>query len=224
MLQMNDNTLRNGNYIEISIMRFLPDMELEPLYNNLRQLYEFNEVTPDWEYTKKQILSKIKEGVVGEYVPPFNPKACRRTRIWMNKEQDGPILHIYYMAEIMRCLVEDYKTPLLQYNGDMPIRTAEFEAMMYEMFEAGCRHYNIHMHKDWRGLDTPHYFYETIFDNLFFDYDWEMNCPTGIPIEQEMLESLSIDRHYFIPVRLIEIQNLEESIDWLLDYLQEWWI
>ena len=202
MLQMNERD-DNGN----SVIRNLNYIERELLVNRPVKMLGVVEDCVDIHNGdfQKQMKDVIKDMTPSHYGLPVE----YHTTIWENKP--NPCLQFYYMSEVLRCLVEDYESPLLEYKDGVGIRTAEFEAMMFEMFQTAWEmeqlpqgHSNLHDH---------------IFGTLFFDMDWELDNPTGQPHEEHALVALDIDRHYFTPVHLVEIQNLDESLDWFIEYV-----
>ncbi len=207
MLQMNERD-DNGN----SVIRNLNYIERELLVNRPVKMLEMIEECvggyPSDDGWREQMKDVIKD------ITPFYDSLPveYHTAIWENKP--NPCLQFYYMSEVLRCLVEDYESPLLEYKDGVGIRTAEFEAMMFEMFETGWE-----MERLPQGDSNLR---DHIFGTLFFDMDWELNSPTGQPHEEHALVALDIDRHYFTPVHLVEIQNLDESLDWLIDYTGNW--
>lgn len=205
MLQMNERD-DNGN----SVIRNLNYIERELLVNRPVKMLGVVEDCVDIHNGdfQKQMKDVIKDMTPSHYGLPVE----YHTTIWENKP--NPCLQFYYMSEVLRCLVEDYESPLLEYKDGVGIRTAEFEAMMFEMFETGWEMERLP--QDGSNL------HDHIFHTLFFDMDWELDNPTGQPHEEHALVALDIDRHYFTPVHLVEIQNLDESLDWLLEYTGDW--
>lgn len=206
MLQMNERD-DNGN----SVIRNLNYIERELLVNRPVKMLEMVEECVGGYPSDDGWLEQMKD-VIKDITPFYDSLPIEyHTVIWENKP--NACLQFYYMSEVLRCLVEDYESPLLEYKDGLGIRTAEFEAMMYEMFETGW---------EMERLPQGSNLHDHIFHTLFFDMDWELNSPTGQPHEEHALVALDIDRHYFTPVHLVEIQNLDESLDWLLEYTGDW--
>ena len=205
MLQMNERD-DNGN----SVIRNLNYIERELLVH--RPLWMLGVVEDCVDIHNGDFQKQMKD-VIKDMTPSHDGLPVEyHTAIWENKP--NPCLQFYYMSEVLRCLVEDYESPLLEYKDGVGIRTAEFEAMMFEMFETG-----------WEMEQLPQgdsNLRDHIFGTLFFDMDWELNSPTGQPHEELALDVLDIDRHYYTPVHLVEIQNLDESLDWLIEYIGDW--
>ena len=199
---MADDSLRNLNYIERELFLWRP-LKMLDMVDACVDGY------PNDDGWLEQMKGVIKDVTKEEMVEYDASLVKYHTTIWENKP--NPCLQFYYMSEVLRCLVEDYESPLLEYKDGVGIRTAEFEAMMFEMFQTAWEmeqlpqgHSNLHDH---------------IFGTLFFDMDWELDNPTGQPHEEHALVALDIDRHYFTPVHLVEIQNLDESLDWFIEYV-----
>ena len=196
-----NSVIRNLNYIERELFLWKP-LDILTAVDSCVSGYPSDD---EWLEGMKDVIKDTDLGNLPYLVPDYH------THIWENKP--NLCLQLYYMSEVLRCLVEDYESPLLEYKDGVGIRTAEFEAMMFEMFETG-----------WEMEQLPQSgtsLYDQIFGTLFFDMDWELDNPTGLPQEEMVLGIMAIDRHYYTPVHLVEIQNLDESLDWLLQHLAD---
>tara|TARA_R110002020_G_scaffold15678_5_gene56116 strand:- start:19276 stop:19908 length:633 start_codon:yes stop_codon:yes gene_type:complete len=200
-----NSVIRNLNYIERELLVNRPVKMLEMVEECVGD-YPSDD---GWLEQTKDVIKDITKEQMARYDASL--VKCHTT-IWENKP--NPCLQFYYMSEVLRCLVEDYESPLLEYKDGVGIRTAEFEAMMFEMFETGWEMERLP--QDGSNLR------DHIFGTLFFDEDWELDNPTGLPHEELALGVLAIDRHYYTPVHLVEIQNLDESLDWLIEYVGNW--
>ena len=207
---MADSKLRNLNCIEYDIMRHMPCDYLEYIYGMGHRINKkFDEL--EWKEQKEIMIDYLKEGMWDT-----DPVMGACTSIW-EKNTDYK-LAVYFMSEAWRTCVEDYKTPLLEYSEDIPIRTAQFEAMMWEMFS----HYFI----EYADVDNPknhhaHDLYDMIGNTLFFDRDWDL--PEESVKDPLVLEALAIEPDYFFEIDFREITNFEESLNWLMDDLSEYY-
>ena len=200
MLQMADDSFRNANYIERKIMSAHPIFQVDYLYG-----MACKDEGEKWELSKE----KMKDYIVVSNDTDATPIDWYNTSIW--KKNEDKRLELYFMSEILRCLVENYKTPVLEYKDGVPVRSAEFEAMMYEMFKYYFNSY-----------DGENSLEEDIFNRLFFDMDWEIPNPNNSPQEGLVLSSLGINRDYFFKTPFEEIMNYQESLDWLFDYCSDY--
>jgi len=60
-----------------------------------------------------------------------------------------------------------------------------------------------------------------IGNTLFFDRDWDL--PEESVKDPLVLEALAIDPDYFFEIDFREITNFEESLNWLMDDLSEYY-
>lgn len=191
-------------------MRHMPCDYLEHMYGMGQFIDEgFDDL--EWEEQKKIMIDYLKEGLWDT-----DPVMGACTSIW--EKNTNHKLAVYFMSEAWRTCVEDYKTPLLEYRDDMPIRTAQFEAMMWEMFS--------HYFTEYTNFDDPkdhhvHDLYDMISDVLFFDRDWDL--PAESVKDPLVLEALNIDPDYFFEIDFREITNFESSLNWLMDNLSEYY-
>lgn len=189
MLGMADKTFRNLNYIEEDIF-----------YWAMRDIGE--ELVEPSTFENEDEISGHMRGRVSHIRNRMDSCTLMTT------------LDYYLISEVMRTLTEDYKTPVLEYIEDHPIRSAEFEKTMWTLLERG---FGI-------NYEHPSHLFELVSDVLFYDRDWEIEEEIDV-LNDDALElvssALSIDIGYYTPTILSTVENLEESLNWLSGHLAD---
>ena len=208
MYQRPDKTVRGYSHTEEAVMRELPEHIMYDIFHDVATKYTSSKdgpvaLPPEDDILESMTLEQMKCGL-----NPFLRQSFS-TRIW--REHGSSQVILYYLSEMYRLGVDnEYRSPLFEYKGNVPVLNAEGEAMLYDMFRYGCRVY---------GIEDR--LFEVMASDIFWDSDWEIDGQNMTP---KMLDDFGIDIGYFTPTSLVEIQNFDESMEWLYNRaIQEEW-